>query len=179
MKDDKRKNLVINILVRLTLTMLIVAWAILPFIDSTTSESVLGEIYSIGIVWTVFIIISFFIMVAFYCRTLQKCLMLIQKENRKTEPHSVWYMFAIPFNFVEDFFIVINIANSLEEEKKTNDALKNISDFGMVSGIGWSIAQVLSFIPNMVGQIAGLVGMVLVIYHWLHIAKINRLLNKN
>ncbi|MFT3739179.1 MAG: hypothetical protein QM786_10515 [Breznakibacter sp.] len=81
---------------------------------------------------------------------------------------------------MEDFFIVINIANSLEEEKKTNDALKNVSDFGMVSGIGWCIAQVLSFIPDVVGQIAGLAGiMVLVIYHWLHIAQINRLLNKN
>ena len=46
----------------------------------------------------------------------------------------------------------------------------------MVSGIGWSIAQVLSFIPNIVGQIAGLIGMILVIYHWVQIAKINKLL---
>ena len=85
-------------------------------------------------------------------------------------------MFAIPFNFVEDFFIVINIANSIEEEKKTNGKLKNISDFGMVSGIGWSIAQILSFIPNILGQTAGLIGMVLVIYHWVQITKINKLL---
>lgn len=88
-------------------------------------------------------------------------------------------MFAIPFNFIEDFFIVINVANSLEEEKKTNIKLKNISDFGMISGIGWSIAQVLSFIPSFVGQIAGLLGMILVIYHWTQIAKINKLLADN
>ena len=88
-------------------------------------------------------------------------------------------MFAIPFNFVEDFFIVINVANSIDEEKKTNIKLKNVSDFGMISGIGWSIAQVLSFIPNYVGQIAGLLGMVLVIYHWTQIAKINKLLADN
>jgi len=87
-------------------------------------------------------------------------------------------MFAIPFNFIEDFFIVINIANSIEEEKKANRKLKTISDFGMVSGIGWSIAQVLSFIPNIVGQTAGLIGMILVVYHWVQIAKINKLLNE-
>lgn len=125
---------------------------------------------------SIIIIMAFFVMVAFYCRVLQKCLTLIKTENRKAEPKSVWYMFAIPFNFVEDFFIVINIANSIEEEKKANQKLKDISDFEMVSGIGWSIAQVLSFIPNIVGQIAGFIGMILVIYHWVQIARINKLL---
>jgi len=139
-------------------------------------KSILSDIYRIGIIPSVLIMLAFFIMVAFYCRTLQKCLTLIKPENRKASPKSVWYMFVIPFNFVEDFFIVINISNSLEKEKETNIELKNISDFGMVSGIGWSIAQILSFIPNIVGQTAGLVGMILVIYHWVLIHKINRLL---
>jgi hypothetical protein len=64
-------------------------------------------------------------------------------------------------------------ANSLEAEKRSNVRLKDVTDFGMVAGIGWSIAQVLSFVPHVVGQIAGLVGMILVIYHWILIAKIN------
>ena len=168
---------IINLLIRLVLTLLLVAWALLPFLNNSANESALGEILKIGIVWIVLIIAGFFIMVAFYCRTLQKCLTLIKQENRKTEPNSVWYMFAIPFNFVEDFFIVIDLANSLEAEKKTNNKLKGLSDFGLVSGIGWSIAQVLSFIPSFVGQIAGLIGMILVIYHWIHIWKINKLLS--
>ena len=169
----------INFIIRLFLTALLVAWAVLPYIDNSSNESVLGEIFKVGVVPSILIIGGFFVMVAFYCRTLQKCLTLIKPENRKAKPKSVWYMFAIPFNFVEDFFIVINIANSIEEEKKTNHNLNNISDFGMVSGIGWSIAQILSFIPNIIGQIAGLIGMILVIYHWLQIAKINRLLAKS
>ena len=165
-----------NLLIRLILTSLLVLWAAQPFINQANEESIISEIYRIGIVPSIIIMVAFFVIVAFYCRTLQKCLTLIKTENRKTEPKSVWYMFAIPFNFIEDFFIVINIANSIEEEKKSNTKLKNISDFGMVSGIGWSIAQVLSFIPNIVGQIAGLIGMILVIYHWVQIAKINKLL---
>ena len=169
----------VNFSIRFFLTAMLVAWAILPYIDKSSSESALGEIFKVGIVPTILIISSFFVFVGFYCVTLQKCLTLIKPENRKAKPKSVWYMFAIPFNFIEDFFIVIDIANSIEEEKKTNTNLKGISDFGMVSGIGWSIAQVLSFIPNIIGQIAGLVGMILVIYHWLQIAKINKFLTKS
>ncbi len=163
-----------NFIIRLFLTAILVAWAVLPYFDGSSNESVLGEIFRVGIVPSILIIGGFFIMVAFYCRTLQKCLTLIKPENRKAKPTSVWYMFAIPFNFVEDFFIVINVANSIEEEKKSNIRLKNVSDFGMVSGIGWSIAQVLSFIPNIVGQTASLIGMILVVYHWVQIAKINK-----
>jgi len=165
-----------NLLIRFVLTSLLVLWASLPFMNELEGKSILSDIYRIGIIPSVLIMLAFFIMVAFYCRTLQKCLTLVKPENRKASPKSVWYMFAIPFNFVEDFFIVINISNSLEKEKETNIKLKNISDFGMVSGIGWSIAQILSFIPNIVGQIAGLVGMILVIYHWTLIHKINSLL---
>lgn len=167
---------VTNFLIRLILTALLVAWAVLPFTDNSSGESVLGEIFRVGIIPSFLIIGAFFIMVAFYCRDLQKCLSLIKPECRKAKPKSVWLMFAIPFNFVEDFFIVINIANSIEAEKAQNYKLKDISDFGMVSGIGWSIAQVLSFIPNIVGQVAGLLGMILVIYHWRQIIRINKLL---
>lgn len=167
----------INFLIRLMVTALLVAWLIMPYFDNSANESVLNEVFNLGVLPSVIIVVSFFIMVALYCRTLQRCLSLIKPENRKASPKSVWYMFAIPFNFVEDFFIVINVANSLEAEKKSNSKLSHISDFGMVSGIGWSIAQVLSFIPNIIGQIAGFLGMILVIYHWAIIAKINRLIS--
>ena len=167
-----------NLLIRFILTALLVYWAALPFLDRTNGNGMLNEIYRIGIIPSILIMVAFFVMVAFYCRTLQKCLTLIKPGNRKATPRSVWYMFAIPFNFVEDFFIVINVANSLEKEKASNEKLKNITDFGMVSGIGWCLAQILSFIPNIVGQIAGLLGMVLVIYHWILIHKMNKLLEE-
>lgn len=168
-----------NSAIKIILTAFLVVWAAQPFIIVTDENSILSEIHKIGVIPSILIMLSFFVMVAFYCRTLQRCLTLIKPENRKAKPSSVWYMFAIPFNFIEDFFIVINVANSIEEEKKSNIKLKNVSDVGMVSGLGWSIAQVLSFIPNSVGQIAGLFGMVLVIYHWYQISRINRLLSNH
>lgn len=170
-------NLIGNLLIRLVLTALLVAWAVLPYCKGAGADSVLGEVAKTGVVPAILVMAAFFIMVAFYCRTLQRCLTLIKPENRKATPRSVWYMFAIPFNFIEDFFIVINIARSIEKEQEHNERLKSLSDFGMVSGIGWSIAQVLSFIPGMPGQIAGLLGMILVICHWILIARINRLLS--
>jgi hypothetical protein len=178
MNKVSKKTMLVNISIKFVLTVMLIAWAIMPYLNNTANESALAEIFKIGIVWSLLIIACFFVMVAFYCRTLQKCLTLIKPENRKAEPNSVWYMFAIPFNFVEDFFIVIKVANSIEEEKRSNQSLKNVSDFGIISGIGWSIAQLLSFIPNIMGQIAGLVGMILVIYHWIQIVKINKLLIK-
>jgi hypothetical protein len=85
-------------------------------------------------------------------------------------------MFLIPFNFVEDFFIVIHLAHSLEIERKQNPKLAKVRDTGLYTGIGWSLAQVLSFIPSSIGQIAGLIGMLLMIYHWITISRINKLL---
>lgn len=166
-----------NLLIRISLTILLVLWASLPYFDKTGSKNALDAILSIGIAGSILFVLAFFIMVAFYCKTLQRCLELIRPENRKATPKSVWYMFLIPFNFIEDFFIVINISNSIEEEAKINPKLAAIKDFGMVTGIGWSIAQVLSFIPNYIGQVAGGIGFILVIIHWLFVAKINRLLS--
>lgn len=166
-----------NLAIRIVLTALLVWWVLFPVFSGTENKSVLAEIYRIGILPASLIMSAFFGMVACYCRTLKQCYLQINPENRKAKPNSVWYMFLLPFNFVEDFFIVIDLARSLEEEKKTNNKLSKITDFGMVSGIGWSIAQILSFIPNLVGQVAGLVGFVLVIYHWILIYKIKKLLS--
>ncbi|GAA4365764.1 hypothetical protein GCM10023185_36350 [Hymenobacter saemangeumensis] len=174
-----QRNLAASFLIRLVLTLLLLAWAVQPFTSGSSQGNILEDVSGIGIPGTMLIVGLFFGMVAFYCRTLQKCLALIKPENRKAKPHSVWYMFAIPFNFVEDFFIVIDLANSLEEEKKTNVGLRDITDYGMVSGIGWCIAQLLSFVPGLVGQLAGAVGMLLVFHHWIHISRINRLLLQN
>jgi len=167
----------INNIIKISLSVIILLCAILPYINSSDKSGALETISSIGVVGVAILVVSFFIAIAFYCKELQKCLTLIAPQNRKANPKSVWYMFLMPFNFIEDFFIMINISNSLEEEAKHNNKLSSIKDFGMIAGIGWSIAQILSFVPNIAGQIAGALGIVLWIIHWRFIIKINKLLN--
>jgi len=123
----------LNFIIRLLLTALLVAWAVLPYLDNSTNENILGEVLKAGIGPTLAIISAFFLLVACYCRTLQTCLTLIKPENRKAAPASVWYMFAMPFNFIEDFFIVINLANSIAEEQKGNRRLTGLPGLGGAS----------------------------------------------
>lgn len=165
-----------NKIIKLFLSLIILLCAILPYLTASDKSGALETISSIDVAGIIILIISFFLAIAYYCKALQECLTLIAPHNRKASPKSVWYMFLMPFNFIEDFFIMISISNSLEEEAKHNSKLENIKDFGMVTGIGWSIAQILSFIPNMAGQIAGGLGLVLWIMHWRFIIKINKLL---
>jgi hypothetical protein len=165
-----------NSLIKFSLTAVLIFWALRPYLDKSDSDNALDALLAFGLLWSILIFMIFFGMVALYCMSIQKCLSLIKPVNRKMTPRSVWYMFLIPFNFVEDFFIVINLSQSIEQEAMHNSNLSEIKDFGMVTGIGWSIAQVLSFIPNYIGQVAGVIGFILVIFHWAFIIKINRLL---
>lgn len=165
-----------NIFIRISLTVLLMLWAFLPYYDKEAVNPQVELLRSIGKVNLGLICSAFLGMVALYCRDIQICLELVSPENRKMSPKAAWRMFLLPFNFIEDFFIVINLSNSIEAEARVNPKLAALKDFGMVSGIGWSIAQILSFIPNDIGQVAGLLGFVLVLVHWIFIRKINTLL---
>ena len=71
---------------------------------------------------------------------------------------------------------MINISNSIEAEAKHNLRLSAMNDFGMATGLGWCIAQLLSLAPGVAGQIAGLVAVCLWVIHWRFIKKVNKLL---
>ena len=101
---------------------------------------------------------------------------LVAPENRAATPNSVWYMFLMPYNFVEDFFIVKNVSDSIRAESTTNHALREVKYFGIYSGIGWCSAQILSFAPSYVGKVASLVALVLWVIHWRYVRRIINLL---
>lgn len=168
-----------NILIKLSLSCIILAAAILPHLHSAAQAGSLETVFAMGITGTIILFAVFFIAVAFYCKTLQRCLTLIAPQNRQAAPKSVWYMFLIPFNFIEDFFIIINISNSIQQESKCNDKLAGIKDYGMVTGIGWCIAQLLSFIPGTAGELAGISGVILWVIHWVFILRVNKRLHDN
>jgi hypothetical protein len=122
------------------------------------------------------LVVAFFIAVGFYCRTLQRCLSLVAKPHRAADPISVWLMFLIPYNFIEDFFIVSKVARSLRLEASVNSRLSEYSRFGNWSGHGWCAAQLLSLLPGSIGEASGLAAILLWTKHWHFIAQVNRLL---
>lgn len=165
-----------NLFIKIILTLLISLLGIYPYINGSDEPGALGEIFKYGWIEGMIGMLAFFAAIALYCKSMQTTLELIRPQNRKAKPKAVWQMFIIPYNIIEDFFIMDYISKSIEQEAKSNAKLSTLNDYGFVTGMGWAIAQVMSFIPNEVGLISGVVGMLLWTKHWLFIAKVNRLL---
>ena len=165
-------------LIKIALT-LIVAYALAyPFFTPGVQIGMLGELKMVGPLAGGGIAIAFLLMVFFYCRDLQRTLTLVRPSCRTATPKSVWLMFLLPYNFVEDFFIMANIASSLRQEALHRPALQRFKHFGLISGLGWCIAQIISLIPHEIGSIAGLLALPLWLYHWRFIRQINPLLSQ-
>lgn len=166
----------INKVIKACLSALVLLIAIFPYIHSSDGSGSLDLITSVGTVGIILLLIVFLVSIAFYCQALERCLSLITPSNRKAAPRSIWYMFLLPFNFIEDFFIMINVSRSIEAEAKMNQKLSSIKDYGMITGLGWCIAQIMSLFPDLGGQIAGSLALVLWILHWRFIYKVNNML---
>lgn len=165
-----------NLLIKIVLSVLIGLLGIYPYLQGLNKPGSLDVLAHIGWLPALLVVLLFFTAIAFYCRSLETTLALIKPDNRMASPKSVWLMFVIPYNIIEDFFIMINVSYSLAAEAKTNRQLQRFKDFGLVTGLGWAIAQVMSFIPNEIGQVCGLIGLLLWIKHWILIVKINKAL---
>lgn len=134
-------------------------------------RGILGEVEGQGVLGALITVAVFFGLVALYCRTLQRTLALLPPAARTATPASVWWMFAIPYNFTEDFFIVRNIAASL-----TADATLPSQDVRRwaIVGYGWCAAQILSLFPGAAGYLGGAVAMVLWAAHWIMTVRFTR-----
>lgn len=150
-----------------------------PFLYPDTSAGILGELQIFGLVGSGIAIFVFLLLVYFYALDLIKSLKLISPASRKAKPNRVWFMFLLPYNFIEDFFIVFNVAKSLQAEAVVNPALAGFKSFGMMSGLGWCAAQVVSLLPNQIGAASGLLAIGFWIWHWLFIRRVNAVLIKS
>lgn len=150
-----------------------------PFLRPDVPGGILAELKIFGPVGSVVAIAAFLLLVFFYALDLIRSLKLVSQASRKAKPNSVWFMFLLPYNFIEDFFIVSNVAKSLKAEAAVNPALATFKSFGMISGLGWCAAQVISLIPNQIGSGAGLVAIGFWIWHWVFIRRVNSALIKS
>ncbi|UJH73375.1 hypothetical protein L0U95_00075 [Burkholderia cenocepacia] len=147
-----------------------------PVVYPSEDGGVLGEIAVLGTIGSIVVIAVFLALVYAYASDLRTTLQSVDRGSRAAEPNSVWLMFLLPYNFIEDFFIISNVAKSLEAESRINPALSGLRSFGRISGIGWCLAQVVSLIPNTVGSVAGGVAVSLWVWHWAFVRRANKML---
>ena len=164
------------ITIKIALTIPVTYALAYPLLNRQSGSGVLNEIDMIGPVYTTILILSFLTLVFLYCRDLERSLSLVRPANRAAKPRSVWLMFLIPYNFIEDFFIVANINHSLKREAQGNAALVGLKGFGMTSGIGWCSAQIVSLLPNEIGTVGGVVAIPFWVIHWRLVRRANQLL---
>lgn len=166
------------LLTKILLSIPIGYWLAYPFTNSSSNGGILREVRLLEPIGSIVTIAIFLMLVYFYARDLRRSLLLVSPELRKANPNSVWLMFLLPYNFIEDFFIISNVSGSLKTEAKTNPALSKFKSFGMFSGIGWCTAQIISLIPNEFGSVAGVIAIVLWIWHWIFVRRANNLLGQ-
>jgi len=147
-----------------------------PLLNPSASGGVLNELKIFGSTISALIVFVFLLFVLFYALDLIKLLNLVSPESRKVNPNSVWLMFLLPYNFIEDFFIIFHVATSIEKEASINSKISSFKTFGKVSGFGWCLAQIVSLSPNDFGSIAGLVALIFWYWHWMFIRRVNKTL---
>ncbi|MBJ9969373.1 hypothetical protein I7824_33940 [Burkholderia seminalis] len=147
-----------------------------PLIHPSEDGGILGEMDRFGTIGSIVVVTVFLALVYAYASDLRTTLKSVNQGSRAAEPNSVWLMFLLPYNFIEDFFIISNVAKSLEAESRINPALSGLRSFGRISGIGWCLAQVVSLIPNTIGAIAGGVAVFLWVWHWVFVRRANKML---
>ena len=166
------------ILVKIVLTLPVTYALAYPFLNPSVAGGVFKEVEMFGLLGSVVLVAAFLAIIFLYCRDLHQSLSLVRPSAREASPRSVWLMFLIPYNFVEDFFIIANVARSLRREAQHNVALHPFKHFGMVSGLGWCAAQIVSLLPNAIGSIAGVLTLLLWIVHWRFIRRVNAALTE-
>jgi hypothetical protein len=153
-----------------------VAYALVYSFANRSAGGIFKEVEALGFPASVVLIAAFLVIVFMYCRDLQRSLSLVRPSARTAAPRSVWLMFLIPYNFVEDFFIISNVASSLRREAQHNTALNSFKSFGTVSGLGWCAAQIVSILPHEIGSVAGVMTFLLWVIHWRFIRRVNAVL---
>jgi hypothetical protein len=161
------------LILKVVLTIPVVYALAYPFLHPEANAGVFREVQMLGVTGSVMVGLLLLSAIVLYCRDLQKTLSLVQARSRVASPRSVWWMFFMPFNFVEDFFIVANVARSLRNEAQTNPALAGLKNFGLWSGLGWCTAQIISLIPHELGSLGSVFALLFWVLHWRFIRQVN------
>lgn len=113
-----------------------------------------------------------FIPTIFYLLTLQKALERCQPRNRMMQPGLVWLLLIPFFNLIWQFFVVVNLAGSLEKEFAER-GMASEPEPGKPIGFAMCILNACGLIPY-VNAVTWIGGLVCWIIYWMKIAKYSR-----
>ncbi|SEL82871.1 hypothetical protein SAMN05660976_03453 [Nonomuraea pusilla] len=162
-----------RIIIKTVGTACVIALLSYPFWAPQWGSGILGEIAGLGTIGALIVVAVFFLIVALYCRALQTTMTLVRPEARSAAPASVWWMFAIPFNFTEDFFIVHTVSSSMTADARMPSAFMR---WWAPLGYGWCVFQIVSLFPGITGFIGGAIAIPLWAAHWIMTVRANRML---
>lgn len=152
--------------IKLLLTLPIVALLVWPFYDLRVQGGVFHDLQVLGPVGFALTALGFFALVYFYCRDLSRVVQLVSPAARAATPRSIWLMLLLPLNFVEDFFIIVHVSQSLLAESQHNPRLAQLPSVGLHAGLAWCSLQILSLLPHWTGSLFGLIALPFWIHHW-------------
>lgn len=153
------------------LTIPVVVMLLQPLRAPRLGAGLLGEVAAFGVWGCLAAVTLFFGLVALYCRSLQHLADSIASPARVRSPRSVWLMFAIPFNFVEDFCIVADLAKGLRRDGSTPP---HASLLWLILGQTWCGLQIASLFPGEVGIASGVLALIIWGWHWAYTSVIRR-----
>jgi hypothetical protein len=122
------------------------------------------------------IICLFLLPGVFYILTLQKALNKCAPQFRTIEPAMCWLSLVPLVNLVWNFFLVLGVANTLNNEFAHRGAPVAFEKPGQNIGIAMCVCAVCSVIPFL-GFLAAIASFVLWIVYWVKIAEFSRLLD--
>ena len=145
----------------------LIAWSL-----ARPDHGILAELRLLGPQGAGLLAAGFLLAVVAYARDLQHLLQALPPAHRAAPPHSVWFMLLLPWNFVEDFWIVAHVAASLKSHAGAGGRPQAGSGrFGLISGLGWCALQILSLVPLPLGSLAGLLALPLWLWHWAYVRR--------
>ncbi len=118
------------------------------------------------------VLVAALIPMIFYLLTLQRALSRCSPERRAMEPGMVWLMLIPLFNLVWHFFVVSNVAKSLQAEFAKRQIAIDPSP-GYSIGLPMCILFACGVIPFL-GILASIGGIVCWIMYWVRIAEFSR-----
>jgi len=147
-----------NVIIRVLGTAAVTGLLTYPLWAPQWGAGLLGEVAAVPWPGNLVIVLVFLGLVALYCATLER----LMRAAGAARPASVWWMFAIPANFVEDFYIIGRVASAIADRVQPAVLRR-----WLILGYGWCGFQILSLFPGWLGLLGGVIAIPLWLAHWM------------